>query len=151
VSHTDRVLLVAIGDSPIGLDVARVEECSEFPALEAQLTDPELHRLRRVAPSHRQEVLAEFWTRKEAVLKAVGCGLRFPLSALDVTQPIVQSAELSGELRWRVMTARLDAEHVWSLAVSDDTGTSQSAEVVNLSSTMAILHEQLANAEAGDT
>jgi 4'-phosphopantetheinyl transferase len=90
VSHSgDRVVAAVALGKPLGVDV----ECA--PPLTAALLDcvdgvlcaDELRRVRALAPDERPTGFLTYWTRKEAVVKAVGEGLRVPLNSFAVTGP----------------------------------------------------------------
>jgi 4'-phosphopantetheinyl transferase len=88
VSHSgERVVVALTGGGPVGVDV---EELSDrlTEDIAGQLLGPdEAADLRGLGPAARRRGLLEYWTRKEAVLKATGDGLRVPLSDLCVSAP----------------------------------------------------------------
>ncbi|WP_327581139.1 4'-phosphopantetheinyl transferase superfamily protein [Nonomuraea sp. NBC_00507] len=93
VSHSGRWVAVAIsGVGPVGIDVERVAERSTA-LVEAALADVEAEALGRTADPVAGFIA--YWTRKEAVLKATGDGLRVPMSHVIVSPPD-QPARLLG-------------------------------------------------------
>ena len=81
ISHSDWLAAVAVAEVPVGVDVQVLRP--GFPGVLSQL-DP-LERA-QIGPS--PERLARCWTRKEAVLKAVGVGI-----AHGIREPHVGAAE----------------------------------------------------------
>lgn len=82
VSRSGPVTVVAISRAPVGIDVERLEPA----ALE---TDSWRHR-RLLAESQvgpQPPSPTQVWVRKEAVLKAVGLGLAYPLEQVAVPGP----------------------------------------------------------------
>ncbi|WP_254667506.1 4'-phosphopantetheinyl transferase family protein, partial [Streptomyces sp. SolWspMP-sol7th] len=79
------VLAVRAGDW-VGVDVEAYRPLGSDALAETVLTAAERRQLGAVAPgAAREEVFHRAWTRKEAVVKAVGLGLLgMPLNALDV-------------------------------------------------------------------
>jgi 4'-phosphopantetheinyl transferase len=70
----------------IGIDVEFV--CDRFPAIEAisrYLTPAEARELRSLEPQTQTLGFYQCWTRKEAYLKARGCGLQKPLNSFQVS------------------------------------------------------------------
>src|SRR5262245_977456 len=87
VSNSDDVALLAIAlGRELGVDVEHVREPRDFESLAAQFFDAgEVAQLRSLPLQQRREAFFHCWTRKEAVLKAVGTGLSFPLDKVIVT------------------------------------------------------------------
>lgn len=110
LSHSGRLGALLIGsDQPVGVDVELLDRQAGMQALQGQFMSP-LERSALLALPANQQDLASLtcWTRKEAVLKAVGCGLHgeprevtvgldhstqavSPLLAHDARTPLVQS------------------------------------------------------------
>jgi 4'-phosphopantetheinyl transferase len=71
--------LVAVGrGTRVGVDLEQVAHEAHPPSDEDWLTPREIAALRAAAPDERPVLAARAWTAKEAVLKAVGCGLSTP-------------------------------------------------------------------------
>ncbi|MFF1692205.1 4'-phosphopantetheinyl transferase family protein [Streptomyces sp. NPDC058257] len=76
--------LVAVSlDSEVGVDV-QDGDVAYGENLHLALTEWEQRLLRRLSPSARQMFFLSLWTRKEAVLRAAGYGLRVPPDEVDV-------------------------------------------------------------------
>ncbi|SEF88838.1 4'-phosphopantetheinyl transferase [Thermomonospora echinospora] len=87
VSHSGERVVVALTGGPVGVDVE--EDAGRLTeGVAGQLLGPdEAADLRDLGPAARRRGLLEYWTRKEAVLKATGDGLRVPLTDLRMSAP----------------------------------------------------------------
>jgi 4'-phosphopantetheinyl transferase len=82
VSHSGDCVAVALtAAGPAGLDVEAVTGLDYEPMLAAVCTPAEREQVRSAADFY------SYWTRKEAVLKATGEGLRRPMTDLTVSAP----------------------------------------------------------------
>lgn len=99
VSHSgERVAVAVAGEHPIGVDVERVDSALDLAGLVEQvLTRAEAGRLGTGPPEEGRYGFFLAWTRKEAIVKATGEGLRVPLTDLTVSSP----AEPPELRRWR--------------------------------------------------
>ena len=89
VSHSgDRVVLAVAAAGPVGVDVELPRPAADIAALAPYvLADGEQAQLRQLWPAGQAAGFATFWTRKEAVVKATGDGLRARLAGLTVSGP----------------------------------------------------------------
>ncbi|MEU0332453.1 4'-phosphopantetheinyl transferase superfamily protein [Streptomyces sp. NPDC006193] len=89
VSHSGPLVGLAVcRGADVGLDVERIEEAPDVDLVAPRiLSAAELAVLRSFAPADRPGALLRYWTRKEAVLKALGIGLRLPPLRLEVSAP----------------------------------------------------------------
>ena len=86
LSHSDSLVLCALSaDEPIGVDIEAIHPDFDFEAMMSIcLIDEESNDV-QAAPAHlRHQVFLEYWTCKEAVLKALGCGLSKPMTEVFV-------------------------------------------------------------------
>ncbi|UNO40787.1 4'-phosphopantetheinyl transferase superfamily protein [Streptomyces sp. MST-110588] len=83
VSHSGDLIAVAVSTgAEMGVDVETVDE-SKPARLARRVLDPaELARFQELPESERAQDFFRVWTRKEAVLKATGEGLRLPMNAV---------------------------------------------------------------------
>ncbi|MEU0671745.1 4'-phosphopantetheinyl transferase superfamily protein [Streptomyces sp. NPDC006172] len=99
VTHSGDVVGVAVArGAAVGLDV---EESGSGAALDVDtvapvaLTDAEFAALNARPPAERASAFLGVWTRKEAVLKALGVGLTVPPRRLEVSVPPLPPTVLS--------------------------------------------------------
>jgi len=99
VSHSGDLVAVAVAAAPVGVDVeqldGRARDLGDDPAALARmvLAEEERAALAAVGPEGRMRAFLVAWTRKEAVTKARGDGLRVPFAdvvvAADLAAPRV--------------------------------------------------------------
>ena len=120
VSHRGALALYAFGrEGEIGVDIEYLRDVPEALDDCANHFTPDETRLleQAAAGGSGRECFFRLWTRKEAVIKAVGTGLSMPLDEFDV------SSQLLADDMWRKIhvPARPDAD--WSvrdLPVADE-------------------------------
>ncbi|XVQ84281.1 4'-phosphopantetheinyl transferase family protein [Microbispora siamensis] len=88
VSHSgDRVVVALSAEGPLGVDVEAVPSAPVDGLARRVLTRGEWSWMEALPPEERCEAFARVWTRKEAVLKATGHGLRIPPEKVEVSGP----------------------------------------------------------------
>jgi 4'-phosphopantetheinyl transferase len=92
IAHTDGIAVAALApqrDQRVGIDLERIEQRDgDFEAI--ALAPSELAALHALAGDERALAVTRLWVRKEALLKAVGVGLRVPLAGIAVRHPGAQ-------------------------------------------------------------
>lgn len=128
VAHScDRVVLAVTLMGPVGVDLERLSPEIDIDRIALSILDPS-----EVMPESahlKQAAFLRYWTRKEAVVKAIGTGLRVPLRDVVVT-PHDQPARL---LRLRQASfprviledVHIDGDYLASVAVQ----TSEACDV----------------------
>jgi 4'-phosphopantetheinyl transferase len=85
LSHSRHVALLAIApDTEVGIDVEDVRPI-ESEVAERSFSEIECKALAQLSGDGWLQGFYRCWTRKEAILKAEGCGLHLPLSSFDVS------------------------------------------------------------------
>ncbi len=109
VSHSEGQALFAFSStSPLGVDLERIRPLRDVLTLAASVFSPdEVRAFEALAPEHRDAAFFKGWTRKEAVIKALGSGLSYPLRewsvSLDEPARLVQVNEGHAELmQWQL-------------------------------------------------
>jgi 4'-phosphopantetheinyl transferase len=97
VTHSRALMLCAVTtDHAVGIDVEYVSLDTEWAELAPRYLAPEEHRaIAALPPDARRDAFFACWTRKEAVIKATGEGLRRPLRSFRVSVPPDPAAVLS--------------------------------------------------------
>jgi 4'-phosphopantetheinyl transferase len=87
LAHCRDLALLAISrGASVGIDVEALDTAANYDALATQALSPdELVSYQRLPPGERPAAVLRAWTRKEAYLKAVGCGFARPLCDIQVT------------------------------------------------------------------
>jgi 4'-phosphopantetheinyl transferase len=111
VSHCATLALIALCEAaPIGIDVEESRTLEMDASLATMICTPsELAWLASQGPA--SFALMKLWTRKEAVLKAVGTGLSQPMSELELggeeSSGSVTLAAGYGRVAWRDLASRV--------------------------------------------
>lgn len=88
LSHSNGVVLFAFQKKePVGIDVQHLDDAINFLQTGALVFSPdEMEVLNNLPPENLRTVFYQFWTRKEAYIKALGKGFSAPLNQIDVRQ-----------------------------------------------------------------
>ncbi len=88
LSHSNGVVLFAFQKKePVGIDVQHLDDAINLLQAGALVFSPdEMEILNNLPPENLQTVFYQFWTRKEAYIKALGKGFSAPLTQIDVRQ-----------------------------------------------------------------
>jgi len=86
LSHTDGCVACAVsGFERVGVDVERIQQRgSLWDVVSRACSAEEIETLRGLAPEQFVERFFDYWTLKEAYLKAMGRGLSLPLDQLSI-------------------------------------------------------------------
>lgn len=86
ISHSGEIVVCAIcNDSEIGIDIEIVTEI-EIDCYKSQMTENEWAKI--VLSNNKTTSFFNYWTQKEAVMKAHGQGLTIPLNSFEIIDNI---------------------------------------------------------------
>jgi len=96
VSNSHELALLAVfGEGELGVDLEHVRPVKEAERIVQRNFSPQEREVFTSLPQEQRDVaFMRCWTRKEAVLKAIGRGLSFPLNRLEVSVGADAPAEL---------------------------------------------------------
>jgi 4'-phosphopantetheinyl transferase len=96
VSHSENVAVYAFADRrEIGIDIEAVREIRDMDSIAARVFSAREHEAYlNLEASKRALGFFNCWTRKEAFVKALGDGLRYPLDSFEVSLAPGQQAKL---------------------------------------------------------
>lgn len=105
LSHSGAMMLYAIArDVPIGVDVEFLNANAAFEVVASHvLTLNEQSVLEQASPLEKRATFLKFWTRKEALSKALGMGLSLPINKIDVSASSDAPTLVSSGLLWLVV------------------------------------------------
>jgi 4'-phosphopantetheinyl transferase len=111
LSHSDNACVCVFrqhGD--IGVDVEKIKDLPDMDGIVERFFSPlEKEKLLALTESARKKSFFQYWARKEALLKAMGRGLAFPLNKAQVISSQEETAEIF------VRTAKPDTKSEWTL------------------------------------
>jgi 4'-phosphopantetheinyl transferase len=84
LSHAGGIVLVALADRPVGVDVEAWPVETTVSAVAPTLPVAERAAIAAASPRNRPAAFARAWARLEAYLKAVGTGIAVDLSRVDL-------------------------------------------------------------------
>ena len=125
VSHSGGMGVIAFTTAgEVGIDVeAMHRDVEALDIASAHFTPKEAALIAKApTPQEQASIFLRFWTRKEALLKAVGCGLLRGLDEADVSSGPLDQVSLSGEAddngkqRWRIRDLELTGEFAGAVA-----------------------------------
>ena len=87
LSHSENIALIAVSrERKVGVDVECIRSDMEHESIARRFFSPyEFSELKTLPPEQREVAFFNWWTRKEAYIKAQGLGLSLPLDSFDVS------------------------------------------------------------------
>ena len=126
LSHTPRYAAVALADwRQVGIDVEKMRSLDDLDALKARVgSTSEIEELQQIPAENREQAFFNLWTRKEALLKALGSGLRTEPRRIEVGLTDERTVRFDGELaaggEWRVLTVPVEPGYAAAVAYSGE-------------------------------
>jgi 4'-phosphopantetheinyl transferase len=109
MSHSNEFAIYAFARGrKVGIDVERIDANVDFEQIAQRFfSSGEIRSLESIHKNKRCELFFQYWTRKEAFIKATGKGMSFPMKQCDVSlmngkavSPIILSGNSRENLRW---------------------------------------------------
>lgn len=101
ISHSGDLMMLATSDVEVGCDIERIDESFDWQSVSFTVcADAELTRLNRLPPAAARRQFFDWWTQKEAVVKAIGAGLAYPARRVDLAAR--QTLVTAGDRTWDV-------------------------------------------------
>ncbi len=87
ISHSEGDIVYAFSiDRELGIDIEQAKREIDFmPIAERFFHTQEVQILKKSRIEQRLRTFYQFWTRKEALIKAIGSGLSYPLHSIDTS------------------------------------------------------------------
>jgi 4'-phosphopantetheinyl transferase len=112
VSNSDNICLYAFTEAgEVGIDIEKIYDLSDMGRIVERFFSPLEQKAFCALPERdRKQTFFRYWTRKEALLKAMGVGLSFPLNKVDV---ITDISEEPSEVCVKIHEGNVETE--WTL------------------------------------
>lgn len=105
ISHSGDFVICAINDkSEIGIDIEIISDI-EIDDFKPQFTENEWNKI--ISSNNKKETFFEYWTQKEAVIKAHGDGLTLSLNTFDILDNITH---INGE-KYYLKEIKIDKQY----------------------------------------
>lgn len=117
LSHSGEYILIAVSDSPVGIDIERYEtDLNINEVIEIAFSAKEIRYLKR--QTNPDKTFFKLWTRKEALLKATSKGLNDDIRSVPCLdgKHAVSAALINNSQHWRVSNFVVDDQHTGSIA-----------------------------------
>jgi 4'-phosphopantetheinyl transferase len=125
ITHCEGLVALALAQGPVGIDAEPKNRQIELDVARLILTSEEQSELQSWPVEHKRYRLLQYWTMKEALVKAMGVGFSKPLDSVAVqftayNEPQISHllGDVSGSGNWFVFqSADQFADHLFSLAL----------------------------------
>ena len=83
------LLILSLQISQVGIDIEWKEKIINFQEIAEFVFSPtEINIFNKLNPEEQFHAFYDIWTKKEAIIKAIGQGLYYPLKAIDIMNSI---------------------------------------------------------------
>lgn len=126
VTHSGELALFAFAlNQPIGVDLEQIQRAVEIELVAKHFfSTKEIEALFSLPPAQQKQGFFNCWTRKEALIKAMGTGLAFPLAQFEVSLKPGDPAALlathwdpAEAQKWFMTSFKPAEEYVGALAI----------------------------------
>lgn len=142
VSHSEDFALIAISQSKVGIDIESIANSFDFsPLLPDVFTEKEISFVQNA--ENKEEAFYSLWTRKEAVVKAVGKGIDDDFKKVPslIGQHSFDSSVLQTEANWQVFSFDVARGYLGAVAFESATAISKTITICTLPKTAQELLE----------
>jgi 4'-phosphopantetheinyl transferase len=131
LSHSGAIALYAITrDKKIGIDIEHIRHDMEEDLIARKFfSQGEIISLEKTDKNNRSELFFQYWTRKEAFVKATGEGVSFPMQQCDVSSitrnslsPIILSGNNEERSCWHVRDLYPGEGYAAAIAIQGNDG-----------------------------
>lgn len=124
ISHSNDLVVCAINDTyEIGIDVEKITPIN-IVDFKSQMTDLEWQKL--FLSDNQLEAFFDYWTQKEAIIKAHGMGLSIPLDSFEVAD----NKALIGQENFWIKEIKIDQEYKCNISIKSNTKEEFSENII---------------------
>jgi 4'-phosphopantetheinyl transferase len=125
VSHSGEKLLIAISNTPVGIDIEQIKPRKSLVSLVKKcFAQSEQNYWFDLPENEKLAIFYDFWTRKEAVVKGIGRGIALGLNCceIDVNQPNA-FLNLPISENWHTQSLKISPDYCAAIATSNANAT----------------------------
>lgn len=127
LAHAGKYVVIGLDSQPVGIDIEYINPIFDFNSLlEANFSPEEIQHIQESPSPYKNFYL--FWTRKEAFLKQIGCGLtKSPMHVPSLPGPhaLHHFSTYEGERHYHTYSCYLtDADHLLSICLCNSNNNS---------------------------
>lgn len=121
LAHSHELAVYAITmHHPVGIDVEKIKT-TEYKELSKRFfSKKENDYLQKLSGEEQALTFFRIWSRKEAVIKAIGKGLSIPLSSFTVAGNDVSETLLLEDSQWSLVPIALNSDYACALASNQE-------------------------------
>lgn len=141
LTHAGDYAIIAIASSPVGVDIEFINQQFDYnDILPSVFTPMEIEEITNSEDKHHS--FYRFWTRKEAIVKAIGTGLDDNLSKIPATDGLhaVPTLLLGGHKKMTVLSFNINDDYLGAFAISEDLDHLGSVNFSPLPSLDTVIH-----------
>lgn len=115
ISHTEGLVICAMGDDPLGVDVEMIRPFKTNIGRRV-LSEKEQEFMETLTDERKMEYFFRYWTLKESYVKATGCGITIPLTSIsfEITEKEIYSSSVTDTLFCQEI---LEDKYILSLSI----------------------------------
>ncbi len=121
ISHSNEYVLYAFSKNRrLGIDVEFCKPNIDFLSLSKEIcTEKEYHLLSSFSSDEQMHAFYQYWTYKEAIVKALGLGLSFPIKQIEIELNKIENDRpvVAGDLHWSIREIPIGNNYAAALAV----------------------------------
>lgn len=105
ISHSKNKLAIAISSSEVGIDIEYVNPNFDiYEIIDITLSEAEKLNIKNLAFKLQKKQFYKYWTKKEALLKAVGTGVNIDLTQLEMLSDMYDNGiiKIYNAKKWKV-------------------------------------------------
>lgn len=129
VSHSGDYSLLAFSRVPVGVDIQQTSSLSFADLAPQVFSEPDYLTFKSLTADDQRAAFFNAWTRKEAMIKAIGRGVSIPLTSFDVSFLPTEPARLRcmrsqdfGPVHWSILALEVGDGYSAALAVAGAPG-----------------------------
>ena len=124
LTHSGDVALYAIAHSiPVGIDIEKTETTYNPDIAKRYFSPTENAAIAKLPKNEQAKAFYTIWSRKEALIKAIGKGLTMPLTSFSVTANDISEDIVLNDTTWALTSLSLYPEFASALATKSPINT----------------------------